>query len=296
MCSHHTPAQGGKGWLAFDTEKQLPQYFRPHILGKGLGSPLRGGTRLNPTPPSSTHRPGFILDSPNSVQAPPRPPCPAPGPPRRHSRRPAGALELRGSARGGAAGLGGGAAGRGGLGRAEGAPGRKEAAGGRAGGRSGPGAAGPERRRRHVRQREAQPGLYHRAPAGRLAGAGEVGARRALAPCLARKWCAGGPAPPRASLDWAGTGLEVPRPQPPPQAPGAWEVLGTLWHGEQPPLLGLGRTGWPVLLGVREKPKKPSSTPPRGPALWGGVSGGRPPAHSSSPLEGSHPGRLSSNS
>lgn len=211
MCLHHTPAQGGKGWLAFDREKQLLQYFRPHILGTGLGSLLRGGTRLNPAPPSSTHRPGFVLDRPNSAQAPPRPLCPAPGPPRPLRRASSGGARARGqrAGRGGRPRRRGGRLGRAGAG---GRSARPEGGSGRAGGRSGPGAAGPERRSRHVRQREAQPGLYHRAPAGRLAGTGEVDARRALALCLARKWCAGGPAPPRASLDWAGTGLEVPRP------------------------------------------------------------------------------------
>lgn len=115
---------------------------------------------------------------------------------------------------------------------------RPEGGSGRVGGRSGPGAAGPERRRRHVRQREAQPGLYHRAPAGRLAGAGEVGARRALAPFPARKWRAGGPAPPRASLDWAGTGREVPWPWLSPPNRGAPGGLGLF------PALEQGRGAW----------------------------------------------------
>lgn len=143
--------------------------------------------------------------------------APPPGPPR--PLRPASGGDTR--AQGQRAGRGGEGRGRrprrrgGEPGRAEGAPGRKEAAGGREAG-AGPELLGPERRRRHVRQREAQPGLYHRAPAGRLAGAGEVGAGRALVPCPARKWRAGGLAPPRTSLDWAGTGREVPWPQVPP--------------------------------------------------------------------------------
>lgn len=68
--------------------------------------------------------------------------------------------------------------------------GRKESQAGRrqrrAGGRSGPGTAGPERQSRHVRQRETQPGLYHRAPAGRLAGGG--GGRRPLRPDPRPAW------------------------------------------------------------------------------------------------------------
>lgn len=78
--------------------------------------------------------------------------------------------------RGGAASRGGGAQcwGRAGAG---GRRARPEGGCERAGGRRGPGAAGQERRRRHVRQREAQPGLHHRAPAGRWAGVGKVRAR-----------------------------------------------------------------------------------------------------------------------
>lgn len=145
---------------------------------------------IKPRPPTRP-RPRYVK---------PRPVTEAPPQGRRGccAWRPAGALEIWGSGLGerpdwGGAGCGeGGAAGRGG--RKERQAGRRHR---RAGGRSGPGATGPERQSRHDRQREAQPGLYHRAPARRSARAGEVGARCALTPGLARKWRAGGLAPPR---------------------------------------------------------------------------------------------------
>lgn len=46
-----------------------------------------------------------------------------------------------------------------------------------------------------------------------------MGARRALVPCPARKWRAGGPAHSQGQHDWAGTGREVPWPIVPPPHP-----------------------------------------------------------------------------
>lgn len=140
---------------------------------------------------------------------------PAPlDPPGCGSSRPAEALEseeLR-ARRGGAGSRGGGArAGAGGR-RA-----RPEGGCERAGGRRGPGAAGPERRSRHVRQREAQPGLHHRAPAGRWAGVGKVRARQAQALSPSGSGARAGLRLPGASVAWAGTGREVPWLRPPPR-------------------------------------------------------------------------------
>lgn len=176
MGSHHAPAPGRdlKSRLASEREKQPLQYFRPHVLGTGWATPQgRGQARPRPAPGPQ-----------NPAQAPPR------GLPRPRRRRPAEALERGGSGGAGRAPEGGG-------------PGRRkkprpEGGGGRAGGRSGPGAAGPERRRRHVRQRETQPGLYYRAPAGRLAGTGRS--------ALAAPW------PPARPGNGARAGLQFPGP------------------------------------------------------------------------------------
>lgn len=119
-----------------------------------------GWSQLNPALPA---RPATQLGSAVSR-----------GPPSCGVCRPAGAPESGGrrARRGGAASRGGGAEGWGRAG-AGGRRARPEGGCERAGGRRGPGAAGQERRRRHVRQREAQPGLHHRAPAGRWAGIGK---------------------------------------------------------------------------------------------------------------------------
>lgn len=158
-------------------EKQLPQYFRSRIFRKGRGN--SAGAEPDAIP--SYKAPPIDIAPPQTYQPLPvtgAPPPGAPRPLRLGSSR--GAMEL-GQRAWGASGAGRGGADRGG--RKESQAGRRQR---RAGGRSGPGTAGPERQSRHVRQREAQPGLYHRAPAGRLAGGG--GGRRPLRPDPRPAW------------------------------------------------------------------------------------------------------------
>lgn len=122
-------------------------------------------------------------------------------------------------------------------------------------------------------------------------GAGEVGARRALTPGPARKWRAGASAPPRASLDGAGTGPRGPTAAAAPHSRRAWESGAAGVRGAAPfSWAGVARVG---LVSWRKKHEKPSHPPtPRERVLRCGVRGGSPASSPLERLEGSWGGYL----
>lgn len=165
-------SHAGLGWERLGKRKTIPTVLPALTHLNAAGRFLQGGADLTPpyrTPAHHPCQPRPLARGPLGLRSFPS----------RGGARERGTTDAAG--RGGAVDRRGGAAGRGRAGEG-GRRARPEGGCKRAGGRRGPGAGGPERRRRHVRQREAQPGLHHRAPAGRWAGVGKVRSRRARAP------------------------------------------------------------------------------------------------------------------